>query len=75
MADRREVDWRRHAAVHCVSQLPSEPDDALRVLELARELVLTFLAQPAFLTGAATPDRSITPLPAGGNVTPLRSRE
>lgn len=35
--------WQRRHAVQIVAQLPEDAKDALRVLELARELVETFL--------------------------------
>lgn len=35
--------WLRRQAVVIVAQLPDGPDDALRVLELARDLVRSFL--------------------------------
>lgn len=35
--------WLRRQAVQIVAQLPPNPDDALRVLEFAREFVRDFL--------------------------------
>jgi len=37
--------WRRRHAIQIVAQLPEGIDDALMVLELARELVEGFLAE------------------------------
>lgn len=37
--------WKRRHAVQIAAQLPEDPKDALRVLELARELVETFLSE------------------------------
>lgn len=39
-------DWRRRTAIQIAAQLPDNPDDALVVLDYARELV-GFLARPA----------------------------
>jgi len=36
-------DWRRTAALHLAAQLPDDPQDALQVLEYAKELVNGFL--------------------------------
>lgn len=43
-----QASLRRHA-IQIVAQLPEEPSDALMVLELAKELVETFLAPEAHL--------------------------
>lgn len=37
--------WHRRHAVHVVSELPDDTDDALIVLKLAGELVADFLAE------------------------------
>jgi hypothetical protein len=37
--------WRRRHAIQIVAQLPDKPDDALAVLELARQLVEGFLCE------------------------------
>ena len=42
MADRN---WRRRHAIQLVAQLPEGIDDALEVLELARDLVKGFLSE------------------------------
>jgi hypothetical protein len=39
-------DWRRRHAVQIVAQLPDDPEDAMRVLDFARELVRGFLSPP-----------------------------
>lgn len=36
--------WQRRHAIHIVSELPDDPDDALMVLRLAIEVVERFLA-------------------------------
>ena len=54
--------WRRRHAIQIAAQLPEDSKDALRVLELARELVEGFLqnsqraalAEVVDFTGAAT---------------------
>jgi hypothetical protein len=38
-----EVDWRRRSALNMASQLPENAADALVILDLLRELVVTFL--------------------------------
>ena len=38
-----ESDWRRRQALMLVSQLPDNPADALAILDLVRELVVSFL--------------------------------
>jgi hypothetical protein len=38
-----EVDWRRRHALQLASQLPDGPADALVILDLVRELVVSFL--------------------------------
>jgi hypothetical protein len=38
-----EVDWRRRHALTLASQLPENNADALVILDLVRELVVTFL--------------------------------
>jgi hypothetical protein len=38
-----ESDWRRLHAIHLASQLPEDPADCLVILDLAREIVVTFL--------------------------------
>lgn len=38
--------WRRRHALHVVTQLPDNTDDALEVLRLAREVVERFLVEP-----------------------------
>ena len=43
-----EVDWRRRHALTLASQLPDNPADALVILDLVRELVVTFL-QPGVM--------------------------
>ena len=37
--------WRRRQAIQLVAQLPESIDDALEVLELAKELVKGFLSE------------------------------
>jgi len=37
--------WQRRMAIQIAAQLPERPEDALLVLELARELVETFLCE------------------------------
>lgn len=37
--------WKRRQALQIVAQLPDKPADALRVLELAKELVEGFLSE------------------------------
>lgn len=37
--------WKRRQAVQIVSQLPERPEDALEVLELAKQLVQSFLME------------------------------
>ena len=39
-------DWRRRHAIQIAAQLPEDAEDALIVLECARELVEGFLARP-----------------------------
>lgn len=41
--------WLRRHAIQIVAQLPENTDDACIVLELARELVESFLAEKAHL--------------------------
>jgi hypothetical protein len=38
-----EADWRRRHALNMAGQLPENVDDALVILDLLRELVVTFL--------------------------------
>jgi hypothetical protein len=38
-----ESDWRRRQALMLASQLPDNPADALAILDLVRELVVSFL--------------------------------
>lgn len=37
--------WRRRHAIQLVAQLPENVDDALEVLELAKDLVKAFLSE------------------------------
>lgn len=39
--------WRRRSALHLAAQLPDNPDDALKVLEYAQEIVRKFLSTDA----------------------------
>jgi hypothetical protein len=48
MGQRMQNAWQRRHAVQIVAQLPEKTDDALAVLELARELVEGFLAGPGY---------------------------
>ena len=41
----KDGNWRRRHAIQIVAQLPEGIDDALEVLELARELVRGFLSE------------------------------
>ena len=41
----KDGNWRRRHAIQIVAQLPEGIDDALEVLELARELVKGFLSE------------------------------
>lgn len=41
----KDGNWRRRHAIQIVAQLPEGVDDALEVLELARELVKGFLSE------------------------------
>jgi hypothetical protein len=45
--------WRRRHALQIVAQLPENHDDAIAVLELARELV------DGFLAGEGQPDHPV----------------
>lgn len=45
--------WRRRHAIQLVAQLPENVDDALEVLELARDLVKAFLSEEQPLAPAA----------------------
>ena len=38
-----EVDWRRRHALNMAGMLPEKIEDALVILELLREIVVTFL--------------------------------
>jgi hypothetical protein len=38
-----DADWRRRHALNMAGQLPENVNDALAILDLLRELVLTFL--------------------------------
>jgi hypothetical protein len=38
-----EVDWRRRHALNIAGQLPEKVEDALVILDLLREIVVTFL--------------------------------
>jgi hypothetical protein len=38
-----EVDWRRRRALNIAGMLPEKVEDALVILELLREIVVTFL--------------------------------
>lgn len=38
--------WHRRHAIQIAAQLPENPDDAILVLELTKELVETFLKAP-----------------------------
>jgi len=38
-----EADWRRRHALNMAGQLPEKVDDALVILDLLREIVVTFL--------------------------------
>lgn len=49
--------WHRRHALHLAAQLPENPEDALMVLDCARELVEKFLA-PSFSAPAA-PDATL----------------
>lgn len=40
-------DWRRRAALNIVSSLPDNAEDAIKILELSKELVQTWLLRPA----------------------------
>jgi hypothetical protein len=40
--------WQRRHAIQIVAQLPEKTDDALAVLEFAKELVEGFLAGPGY---------------------------
>jgi len=57
-----EVDWRRRHALTLASQLPDDPADALVILDLVRELVVSFLQ-------AGAPEPAKAPV-----VTLIRSR-
>lgn len=46
MGAEMQAGWQRRMAVQLAAQLPEDIDDALTVLELARELVESFLAGP-----------------------------
>jgi hypothetical protein len=41
----KDGNWRRRHAIQIVAQLPEGIDDALEVLELAKELVRGFLSE------------------------------
>jgi hypothetical protein len=47
--------WKRRQAIQLASQLPEDPQDALRVLELTRELVLGFLVPVPSTANVAAP--------------------
>lgn len=58
--------WRRRHAIQIVAQLPERPEDALAVLELARELVQTFLVQDRDRT-PGKPNSAVVAFPASSN--------
>lgn len=43
---KEEQAWQRRHAIHVVSQLPDDPEDALAVLRFAIEVVERFLVAP-----------------------------
>jgi len=42
----RKTDWHRRAALQIAAQLPENPDAALRILELTKDLVKNWVAKP-----------------------------
>ena len=58
--------WRRRHAIQIVAQLPERPEDALAVLELARELVQTFLVQDRD-RAPGKPNSAVVAFPASSN--------
>lgn len=55
----------KRVAVHVVTLLPEDENDALVVLEFARELVTDYIAEPKHESGLV--------IPIGGNVIPISS--
>jgi hypothetical protein len=50
-----EADWRRRHALNLASQLPKNNADALVILDLVRELVVSFLQADAAPEAAKAP--------------------
>lgn len=59
--------WHRRHAIQIVAQLPEGTQDALMVLELAKELVEGFLSAGQARTPLSEPSASVIAFPASTN--------
>lgn len=60
-----EGDWKKRRALEVVSQLPEDPEDAMKVLDLAKILLASWLieAEP-YDTGVVVPLRGGAKFPS-----------
>lgn len=59
--------WLRRQAVQIVAQLPEDPNDAVVVLELARNLVEGFLKDPQPALALERPAGAVLAFPASAS--------
>jgi hypothetical protein len=61
----REGDWRKRRALEVVSQLPEDPEDAMKVLKLAEVLLKSWLTDDEpYDTGLVVPLRGGAKFPS-----------